>query len=133
MSSNAIWAISAIGGAAGLIVALYQVIKPIHHKLSRFFDWVGRFMRDWEGEEAEKGRDRVPGVMERLNKLDGELTNNGGKSTKDVVDKLLANQAKIDKKTDHLLDAFVENSKRMLRIERHLGIDPEDDAHSVAS
>ena len=133
MSTNTIWAISAVGGAAAAITAMYQVFKPLHHKLKRFFDWVGRFMRDWEGEESEKGRDRVPGVMERLNKLDGELTNNGGKSTKDVVDKLLANQVEINKKTDHLLEAFVENSRRMLRLERHLGIDPEDDIRRVAS
>ena len=30
-------------------------------------------MRDWEGEEAEPGRDRVPGVMERLNSIETEL------------------------------------------------------------
>ena len=46
------------------------------------------FMRDWVGEEAEPGRDRTPGVMERLNKLDGELSHNGGSSIKDAVHRI---------------------------------------------
>ena len=68
---------------------------------------------DLEGEAGEPGRDGTPGVMERLNKLDGELSNNGGKSTKDVVDKLLANQGL-------LMEAFVEMGERLIAIETHL-------------
>ena len=75
-------------------------------------------MRDWSGEEAEPGRDRVPGVMERLNKLDGELSNNGGKSTKDVVDKLFANQERI-------MSTFERVVERMIQIEDHLEIPHE--------
>lgn len=45
-------------------------------------------MRDWSGEEARPGRSRVPGVMERLNSIDGELKNNGGSSVKDAVDRI---------------------------------------------
>ena len=70
-------------------------------------------MRDWEGEVAEPGRDATPGVMERLNKLDGELSNNGGKSTKDVVDRLLKNQ-------ELLMEAFVEMGERLIAIEQCL-------------
>lgn len=44
-----------------------------------------RFRRDWDGEEEVPGRSRVPGVMERLNRLDGELSHNGGSSLKDAV------------------------------------------------
>ncbi len=35
------------------------------------------------------GRDPVPGVMERLNRLDGELSNNGGSSVKDAIERML--------------------------------------------
>lgn len=43
------------------------------------------FRRDFYGTEAEPGRDKVPGVMERLNSIDGELKRNGGSTVKDAV------------------------------------------------
>lgn len=77
-------------------------------------------MRDWEGEEESPGRDRVPGVMERLNKLDGELSQNGGKSTKDTVNKLLKNQEQVVKNQDMMIEAFVEMGERLISIENCL-------------
>lgn len=77
-------------------------------------------MRDWEGEEEEPGRARVPGVMERLNKLDGELSNNGGSTTKDKVDKLYSNQTRVIETQDMMLEAFVEMGERLISIENHL-------------
>jgi hypothetical protein len=73
-----------------------------------------RFMRDWEGEEASPGRDAVPGVMQRLNNMDGELSQNGGFTTvKDRVDRLYENQAVI-------MEAFVEMGERLISIENCL-------------
>jgi hypothetical protein len=118
VSNNLAITLTAIGGTLAAIVALYQIFKPLHTKVKRFSDWIEKFMRDWSGEEAEPGRDRVPGVMERLNKLDGELSNNGGKSTKDVVDKLLYNQEKV-------IEAFQIIIGRLGKIEEHLNIDVE--------
>ena len=75
-------------------------------------------MRDWEGEDPTPGRDRVPGVMERLNKMDGELSQNGGYTTvKDRVDRLYENQTKVINKQDLLLEAFVELGERLIAIE----------------
>ena len=61
-----------------------------------------------EGEEEAPGRAPVPGVMERLNKLDGELSNNGGSTTKDKVDQLYDNQAIFMKSVSQRLSA-IEN------------------------
>lgn len=73
-----------------------------------------RFMRDWEGEEALPGRDAIPGVMQRLNNMDGELSQNGGFTTvKDRVDRLYENQA-------ILMEAFVEMGERLISIENCL-------------
>ena len=73
-----------------------------------------RFMRDWEGEEASPGRDAIPGVMQRLNNMDGELSQNGGFTTvKDRVDRLYDNQA-------ILMEAFVEMGERLISIENCL-------------
>jgi len=51
-------------------------------------EWLEKFRRDWEGEPGGPGRDAVPGVMERLNRLDGELSHNGGSSMKDAIDRI---------------------------------------------
>lgn len=83
-------------------------------------------MRDWEGEEQSPGRDRVPGVMERLNKLDGELSNNGGSTTKDKVDQLHTNQAKVIQTQDTMLEAFVEMGERLISIENCLIKDTQE-------
>jgi hypothetical protein len=83
--------------------------------------WMERFMRDWEGEEASPGRDRVPGVMERLNKMDGELSQNGGYTTvKDRVDRLYENQARVIETQEKMLEAFVEMGERLIAIENCL-------------
>ena len=83
-----------IGAIAGAIAAVIAVIAVPIKKIKIFFTWLDKFRRDWEGEEAEPGRDRVPGVMERLNRLDGELSNNGGSSLKDAVQRI---EFKLDK------------------------------------
>lgn len=102
-----------LGIVTGALISLGILLRPAYKKTKEFMEWLERFKRDWEGEESEPGRDRVPGVMERLNKLDGELSQNGGKSTKDTVTKLLNNQ-------ELLMEAFVEMGERLIAIENHL-------------
>ena len=58
----------------------------------------GQFWEDWNGTPASPGRDPVPGVMERLQRMDGELKRNGGASLKDRV-------FEIDRKLDRLAAA----------------------------
>ena len=98
--NNAITIAGAIIALTGAILGINQVIIPTWKKIGSLFTTWGKFIRDWEGEPAEAGRDAVPGVMERLNKLDGELSNNGGNSVKDKVDRLVKNQDKIFKKME---------------------------------
>jgi len=77
-----------VGGATviGFLVLLGRhVFGPVVRETRDFFTWWKKFQRDWDGQEAEPGRDRVPGVMERLNRVDGELQRNGGNSVKDQV------------------------------------------------
>ena len=89
--------------------------------------WMERFMRDWEGEEASPGRDAVPGVMQRLNNMDGELSQNGGYTTvKDRVDRLYENQSKVITNQDMLLEAFVEMGERLISIENCLTNTPSE-------
>ena len=109
-----------LGIVTGALISLGLLMKPIVKRARRWVHWMERFMRDWEGEEASLGRDRVPGVMERLNKLDGELSNNGGSTTKDKVDRLYDNQAQVIETQDKMLEAFVEMGERLISIENCL-------------
>ena len=109
-----------IGIVAGALISLGVLLSPFYKKVKRWAEWMERFMRDWEGEEASPGRDAVPGVMERLNKLDGELSNNGGSTTKDKVDKLYTNQG-------ILMEAFVEMGERLISIENCLTVTPQEE------
>jgi hypothetical protein len=99
-----------LGGAAGI---LWKIILPIVRKTRSLIDYLDRFTRDWFGSEEEPGRDRVPGVMERLNKLDGELSHNSGKSVKDVVDK-------VNKTVTGLEGTLKETTKSLKELEKRI-------------
>lgn len=105
---------------ASVLTALGVIFRPGYKKVKEVGEWFDQFKRDWSGEEQAPGRDAVPGVMERLNKLDGELSQNSGKSTKDVVNKLLYKQEKVEEKVDIMLEAFVEMGERLIKIEDSL-------------
>lgn len=103
-----------LGIVAGALISLGVLLSPIYKRVKRWAHWMERFMRDWEGEEESPGRDRIPGVMERLNNMDGELSQNGGFTTvKDRVDRLYENQVLI-------MDAFDDLSERLISIENCL-------------
>jgi len=92
-------------GAIIVVVAIaYKVMLKPMKACKSFFSWVNKFRRDWEGEEADDGRDAVPSVMQRLNVLDGELSRNSGKSLKDYVVRLESKLDKLVKRIDGIED-----------------------------
>ena len=76
------------GAIVSALVTVHFAITPFFKKIRSMMIWLEKFRRDWEGEEESPGRDKVPGVMERLNRLDGELSNNGGSSVKDAIERI---------------------------------------------
>ena len=77
------------GGLIAVLTAaslLWKVVfaKPVKEVMDSV-RWWGKFQRDWDGEPEGPDRKRVPGVMERLNILDGEFRRNGGSSLRDQV------------------------------------------------
>ena len=116
---------------ASTVTALGVIFRPIFIRFKEVSTWLEQFKRDWMGEEGAPGRDPVPGVMERLNKLDGELSQNSGKSTKDVVNKLFYRQEKMEEKVDLMLEAFVEMGERLIVIETSLTKTKEDTKQSA--
>ena len=76
------------GAIVSALITVHFAIAPFFKKIRSMMIWLEKFRRDWEGEPGGPGRDCVPGVMERLNRLDGELSNNGGSSVKDAIERI---------------------------------------------
>ena len=83
------WLAGLISAIAVIVGAVWAMLRPVRAQLHRWED----FWDDWTGTPAGPGRSAVPGVMERLQSIDGELQHNGGNSLKD---KVLENSSKID-------------------------------------
>ena len=83
------WLAGLISAIAVIVGAVWAMLRPVRAQLHR---WEA-FWEDWSGTPAGPGRSAVPGVMERLQSIDGELQHNGGNSLKD---KVLENSSKID-------------------------------------
>ena len=112
---------TSLGIVTGALISLGIILRPAYKRVKEFADWMERFKRDWEGTPAEPGRDAVPGIMERMNRMDGELSQNGGYTTvKDRVDRLYENQAKVIETQEKMLEAFVEMGERLINIENCL-------------
>ena len=75
------WLAGLISVIAVIVGAVWAMLRPVRAQLHRWDD----FWDDWTGTPAGPGRSAVPGVMERLQSIDGELTRNGGNSLKDQV------------------------------------------------
>lgn len=97
----------------GAWFAVDKFVRPIIKKLKTLMSNVTAFLEDWNGSDAGPGRDRVPGVMERLNRIDGELSHNGDSSIKDAV-------ARIEKRLEIGDKKFNDLYKRVKHIEDKL-------------
>ena len=75
------WLAELIAVVTTIVAAVWAMLRPVRAQLHRWDD----FWDDWTGTPAGPGRSAVPGVMERLQSIDGELQHNGGNSLKDQV------------------------------------------------
>ena len=75
------WLAGLISVISVIVGAVWAMLRPIRAQLRR---WEA-FWDDWQGTPARPGHGEVPGVMQRLQSIDGELTRNGGSSLKDQV------------------------------------------------
>lgn len=73
------------GGLVAIATAWKLIGLPVYREVKDSLMWWRKFQRDWDGEPEEPGRAAVPGVMQRLNNIDGQLHRNGGESLKDKV------------------------------------------------
>ena len=75
------WLAGLIAVVTTIVAAVWALLRP----LKRQADRIEMFWEDWNGAPARPGRSAVPGVMDRLASIDGELQRNGGNSLKDQV------------------------------------------------
>lgn len=108
------------GGSLAVIILTIKVIIPMVLRTRKLFATWDAFIRDWAGEEASPGRDRVPGVMERLNAIDGALKNNGGSSVKDAVDRIEIRVNEIDDRLNDGDAKFDQMHDEIKRIKKDL-------------
>lgn len=108
------------GGITIILGAYFSIVKfliPLFKRIYKWFVSWELFLIDWSGEDSRPGRDRIPGVMERLNAIDGELKHNGGSSVKDAVDRI---EIKINEVDERLLSGdnkFDEISQKIKDLE----------------
>jgi len=103
-------AVVAVGTALGM---LWRLLHPICKRIHTVMDNWDSFMRDWSGEPSAPGRSAVPGVMERLNRIDGELKRNGGSSMKDAINR-------VEKKLERIDARLEDGNKRFDAIEERI-------------
>jgi len=113
-----------VAGAIGTVLATWllfvKIVVPTRNKVKKGLENLDNFLMDWSGTEARPGRGRVPGVMERLNEIDGQLKNNGGSSVKDAVDRIEINVNEIKDRTDQIDLRLKDGDKRFDQIENRL-------------
>lgn len=108
LTDSALYISTLIMAVLGAGFALHRFFNPLTKTVKDLSGKLDKFFRDWDGTPEEPGRARIPGVMERLNKLDGELSKNGGKSIKDTVERIEKRLEEGNQKFDELYDR-VEN------------------------
>ena len=105
--------------AAGIITVgtalsmLAVALKRLYKRVQGFMENWDQFHRDWSGEPAMPGRSAVPGVMERLNRIDGDLKRNGGSSMKDAINRVEKKLEQIDARLDLGNQRFEEIETRI--------------------
>jgi hypothetical protein len=113
-----------VAGAIGTVLATWllivKIIVPTRNKVRKALDDLDNFLIDWSGTEKRPGRDRVPGVMERLNEIDGQLKNNGGSSVKDAVDRIEIRVDEIHDRTDQIQIRLDDGNQKFDQIENRL-------------
>jgi hypothetical protein len=101
-------------------VVFMVTVLIVGFKYRKIFKNLNSFIRDWHGTPKEPGRSRVPGVMERLNDIDGQLKNNGGSSVKDAVDRIEIRVNEIDERLADGDKKFDELFKQINKIQKDI-------------
>lgn len=101
-------------------VAILGFLAGIWAKAQKWSNTWELFMEDWHGSGERPGRDSVPGVMERLNRIDGELKHNSGSSMKDALKRIEGKVDRLDERIEKGDRRFIEGNERFEAIEEEI-------------
>jgi len=94
-------------------ITILGFLFGVWRKFTRWTNTWDLFMEDWKGAEERPGRDAVPGVMERLNRIDGELQHNSGSSMKDAM-------KRIENKLDCIETRLIDGDEKFQHLESEI-------------
>jgi hypothetical protein len=97
------------------------VLIPVLRRVWKMLRGWDSFMRDWNGEPAQPGRDAAPGVMDRLNNLDGEFKRNHGSTLKDAVVRI---EESIEDPDTGIKQHLIKMDKRLDNVEAYQTANP---------
>lgn len=104
-----------------VIAILTAIIIPVWKKFRKFIKGWDLFMRDWQGEPDAPGRDAVPGVMDRLNNIDGEFKRKSdGTTLKDAVSVMSGTLEEVLKQLTGMNNRVTSMDQRQERFESRL-------------
>jgi predicted ribosome quality control (RQC) complex YloA/Tae2 family protein len=115
-----------VGAAAAIVsitvggIAILGFLASVWMKLQKLIGNIDIFMVDWTGSDERPGRDKVPGVMERLNKIDGELKHNGGSTMKDAVKRIETKLDRIEERIEKGDQRFQEGNERFEELNQRI-------------
>lgn len=88
------------GGIIGLLAAALTIGVTVGRPLRRLAKQNEEFREDWYGEPARPGRAAVPGVPERLARIEQEFRTNGGGSLRDALNRVDAATQRVEARLD---------------------------------
>jgi hypothetical protein len=99
-------------GILSVLTLLAFIFRPAWREFREFLSWHKEFRQTWDGVAPGPGNDGVPGIPERLKKLDGEMSRNGGSTVKDAAFSAARGVERIERR----LDADARFRRDLLRI-----------------
>jgi hypothetical protein len=107
--------ITAVVAAATVIYRL--TLRPVVQRMKAYLDWNDRFRTEWEGVPIDPDRPwepHSPGVLERLNNLDGEFHDDGNGSLKSSVRRI---ERAVNQMSSQVTSALDKMDERITRLE----------------
>lgn len=101
------------------ILTVLTLVGTLGWKLFKLIKKTGQFLDDWSGEPARPGHEATPGVVARITAMEEQLTNNGGSSMKDAVDRIERRGHAIERRSmiiERLLREHLEDGRALLEV-----------------
>ena len=104
----------------GAIALVWRLVSPLFKKIFGSLEWLSDFRVSWEGtlpDPQQPWLPHTPGVMARLNRLDGEFADDGNGSLKSSVRRIEQTVNRIASRQGEIFDQIELLSDRVSELE----------------